>query len=141
MNIFTIIVLLALAELPELPAYARADRRANTAKAIARKRRVGRSAIGAELWFDVPNQTHVHTWMPHPEYDDLYTHGPGKKPSQVHSKSQQNRWDTFEWKTRSYMDNGRVHAGDKKRKGKREYATERIDKIRFQQLLEDYYKE
>ena len=141
MNIFTIILLLSLVELPELPEYTRANRRANTAKAITRKRNVGRSAIGFVPWFDEVNETFAHTWMPRPEYDGVYTHGPGRKPSQVHTKAQQNRWDTFTWKTRCYMDNGRVHAGDHKRKGKREYATERIDKIRFQQLMEDYFEE
>ena len=138
MNIFVLIIILSLSDIPSLPSYARADRRANKSKAIARKRRVGRSAIGADLWFDTPNQTFDHTWCPHSEADGYYTHGAEWKPSQKHSNSQQNRWDTFEWKQRSSMYNGRVHAGDKHRKGKRAYRGEHADKTRARQLWFDY---
>lgn len=139
MNIFVFFVLLSFLDAPTFDPDARAVRRFNKAKAIARKRRVGRSAIGATLWFDEPEQTFAHTWCPHPEVDGLYIHGAEWKPRQKHSNSQQNRWDTFEWKQRSYIYNGRVHVGDRNRKGKRLYAGEKIDKIRFNEALKDYY--
>lgn len=135
MNIFVIIVLLSLQDIPELPAAKRADRRAARSKAIAHNRRVYNDIIGPGIWFDEPEHDEAHYRVHCPEEEGLYV---SYKGAQKHSKSQQSRWETHYFKTRSIIDTGRVHAGDKHRKGKRAYRGEHVDKTRARQLWVDY---
>lgn len=134
MNIVTIIIVLSLLEeLPELPEYSRANHRTATERACIRRRNTARAAIGDYLEegkiigdpyepdFDIVGSTNIY----------------GRTTKQWRGKVS-HKWDTFYFKTRSYIDTGRVHNGDKKRKGKRPYSEEKLDKIRFQQALEDY---
>ena len=82
MNIFMIIVLLALLDIPELPAAKRADRRAARSKAIAHNRRTYNNVLGPGKWYDSPDE------------DGYYRFGPSWKPSIKTRKPQQGRWAT-----------------------------------------------
>ena len=82
MNIFVILILLALQDIPELPAAKRADRRAARSKAIRHNRTVYNNRIGPGKWFDVVDE------------DGYYRLGPSWKPSIKTRKPQQGRWAT-----------------------------------------------
>ena len=82
MNIFFVIILLALQDIPALPSAARADRRANRSKAIQHNRATYNNRFGKGKWFDVIDN------------DGYYRHGPSWKPTIKTTKAQQGRWAT-----------------------------------------------
>ena len=124
MNIVTIIILLSLLdEIPILPMHTRANRRFNRTKAIVHNAKVYHDIIGYGIWFEEADETgKFRRWA----------------SGQEHTTNQTGRWETNYLKTRSFIDTGRAHSGDKKRKGRRAYNGEHVDKLRFHQLLADY---
>lgn len=123
MNIVLAIILLGLLdELPEVPAAGRYVRRAITEQACIRRRNTAMVALGDGL---EEGKIKIRSL---PRFD---------KSDNTRWKVS-HRWDTYYFKGRSIIDNGRVHAGDKRRKGKRPYGKEPLDKIRFKQAMEDY---
>ena len=126
MNIILYLMIMALLDVPAVPDKPRAARRANRAKAIAHNARVYHNIIGYGIWFEEPDKNGKFRYW---------------ASGQEHTTNQQGRWETNYFKTRSYIDTGRVHAGDKHRKGKREYKNEIIDKMRFSNALTDYYND
>lgn len=79
MNIFVIILLLSISDIPVLPEKPRATRRAARSKAIAHNRRVYHDVIGNGIWFDEPREDGVYR-----------RHASGH----LHTNSQQGRWET-----------------------------------------------
>ena len=125
MNIFFVLFVLSFIEeeAPVLPSKPRADRRAARASAIAHNRRVYHDIIGSGIWFEKPKADGIYR---------RYASG------QYHHNAQQGRWETNYLKTRSITDTGRIHAGDKKRKGKRSYCKQELDELRYKEALKDY---
>lgn len=81
MSIKTFVILLALVEqeLPTLPEYSRANRRAAREKTIAHNRKTYRNLVGGGIWFDIPDENGNFVGYHH---------------SKVTNKSQQGRWET-----------------------------------------------
>lgn len=79
MNIFVVILLLSIMDIPSLPEKPRATRRASRSKAIAHNRHVYHNVIGSGIWFETA------------EEDGIYRrHAAGHH----HANSQQGRWET-----------------------------------------------
>ena len=79
MNIFVIILLLSIMDIPTLPEKPPANRRAARTKAIAHNRRVYHDVVGSGIWFEAPRKDGVY---------QRYASG------QHHTNSQQGRWTT-----------------------------------------------
>ena len=130
MNIF-IILLILYYEIPSFPYDARAARRAATARACERRRNTARFAIKS---LNGKSIRYTPYWDEEDKNGDNYY----KRVVKPYRGKTSHKWDTFYFKTRSIIDTGRVHAGDKKRKGKRPYRKESVDKIRAEQAWKDY---
>ena len=129
MNIFVIILYL-MEYYPEPDA--RAIRRAATQRHCIRRRNTARVAIKTNV------DKIVHPYVPSFDVEGEVSYY--KRITKPCKNKVSNKWDTFYFKKRCIIDNGRVHAGDKKRKGKRPYKKEPLDKIRFKQEMK-YYEE
>lgn len=126
MNINTVIFLLALFfDFETVAINTRAARRDRCERACVRRRNTAMAAIGDGLEEGKIKVRYL------PDFD---------KEDKTRWKVS-HRWDTFYFKERSPIDNGRIHAGDRHRKGKRPYGGEPVDKIRIRQALQDYYEE
>lgn len=136
MNIFLMAILLSLLDDAATLPTGRGARRASRSKAITHNRRMYNDIVGGEIWFDKPWHCDDHD-MWHPEWEGLYVPYPYKE-GYAYNKSQQGRWETHYFKTRSIIDTGRVHAGDKHRKGKRAYKNQHCENVRYRQLMADY---
>lgn len=90
MNIFTIIVLLSMADVPTLPERSRANRRAERSKAIARNRRTAKELSYSMPWYDKPWHNEAHDKFQHPELEGKYV---SYRKAQVYDKPQQGRWE------------------------------------------------
>lgn len=122
MNIMTIIILLVLIdELPELSESARQNRRAETEQHCIRRRNVARAVICDGI---TGHSRRAYT----PDWDE----------EEETSWKVSHRWDTFYFKTRSFIDTGRVHNGDAHCKGKRAHKGQHATKLRARQLMADY---
>ena len=82
MNIYMLIILLSIMDVPALPEKSRATRRASRAKAIARNRRTYNNVLGPGKWYDIPDE------------EGYFRFGPSWKPSIKTRKAQQGRWAT-----------------------------------------------
>lgn len=137
MNIFLMAILLCLFDDAAVLPTGRGARKASRTRAIAHNRRIYNYIVGGEIWFDQPWHDEAHFRIHHPEWEGLYVPYPYKE-GYAHTKPQQGRWETHYFKTRSIIDTGRIHAGDKHRKGKRAYKNQHCDKVRYRQLMADY---
>lgn len=79
MNIFVVILLMSIADIPTLPEKSRATRRAARSKAIAHNHRIYHDVIGGGIWFEQPHEDGVY-----------HRHASGHR----HANSQQGRWAT-----------------------------------------------
>lgn len=116
MNIFVLIIILSLSDIPSFPAAPRADRRANRSKAIAAKRRACEGAI-----YILKGNGHTEKYVP--DFDEAE---PG-------------RWLSFQFNTRGYnefVDKDARRHGNKQRsiKEEKELAAWRSKLSEFQYI-------
>lgn len=127
MNIFTIIILLSLADVPTLPEHSRANRRAERSKAIARNRRTAKDLSWAMPWYDHPYHNEAHDKFQRPELEGKYA---SYHKAQVYDKPQQGRWEN-------------PHFGGHRRfaKWERDYypsGADYLGKLRWEEELREY---
>lgn len=118
MNIFVLILLLSILDLPEVEVDIRANRRAKRDRAIAHNRRVYVDRVGGGIWFDEPDEDGVYC-----------RHASGN----YHTKSQQGRWATE-----------RLSGHRRFQKWCRDYYPSRADEKavrRWEADLKDYFTE
>lgn len=129
MNIFTIIILLSLADVPTLPKHSRANRRAERTKAIARNRSTAKELCSSMPWFDEPWHNEAHDKFPKPELEGKFvSYHKGK----VYDKDQQGRWADYhfgghrqfaKWEKKAYSSRKDVFAAARWEEELRDYLN------------------
>lgn len=132
MNIFLLLIFISYMDIPQIPVDKRRSRHAATQRSCVRRRNTARFVVK-----NVENKV-LNPYEPYWDKEDPNGNNYYKRVVKPFSNKVSHKWDTFYFKTRSIIDNGRVHAGDKHRKGKRPYNKENIDKIREHQMILDY---
>lgn len=116
MNIFAVLILLSMQDIPALPAKPRADRRAARSKAIAHNKKVYNNVVGGGIWFDQPKANGIYC-----------RHASGHH----HTKAQQGRWETE-----------RLSGHRRYAKWQRDYypsGADVVSKLRWEEELKEYF--
>ena len=92
MNIYLMIVLLALAEIPTLPECARANTRTQRDRQIARNKALESSRFRCGIWFGKPYHNEIHDRVKHLEWEGKYVSYHG---GHIYDKKQDGRFAEF----------------------------------------------